>query len=248
MRPPSQSHLRKVEIIRRLNAGDKGTDIATDLDVTRQYVSFVKRAMETTSQEDVLSRDRRGRPRNREFTLRESETLRAHLAAGQLPDGTAKPELSEYNVKEWFRGEHGRTLTVHQLRKFCMEEGMKLARATEAEMIAYGNYEEYPTEVRVERKPRRGRPPKGSAPRPPQQLTQEDIEEMAKSNAEITARLKAQRAAKKVPQRRPAPRLQRNDPCPFDAKKKFKRCCGANGSTWCSRQVEEQTLLNPIGD
>lgn len=34
-----------------------------------------------------------------------------------------------------------------------------------------------------------------------------------------------------------APKIGRNDACPFDANKKFKKCCGANGATHCSRQV-----------
>lgn len=34
-----------------------------------------------------------------------------------------------------------------------------------------------------------------------------------------------------------APKIGRNDACPFDANKKFKKCCGANGATHCSRQA-----------
>jgi preprotein translocase subunit SecA len=33
-----------------------------------------------------------------------------------------------------------------------------------------------------------------------------------------------------------APKIGRNDPCPFDPNKKFKRCCGANGAAHCVKQ------------
>lgn len=33
-----------------------------------------------------------------------------------------------------------------------------------------------------------------------------------------------------------APKIGRNDPCPFDPNKKFKKCCGAGGGTHCVKQ------------
>jgi len=36
-----------------------------------------------------------------------------------------------------------------------------------------------------------------------------------------------------APMKRQGPKLGRNDPCPLDAKKKFKNCCGATGSKVC---------------
>jgi uncharacterized protein YecA (UPF0149 family) len=33
-----------------------------------------------------------------------------------------------------------------------------------------------------------------------------------------------------------APKIGRNDPCPFDPNKKFKKCCGAAGGTHCVKQ------------
>jgi preprotein translocase subunit SecA len=36
-----------------------------------------------------------------------------------------------------------------------------------------------------------------------------------------------------IPVHRTGPKLGRNDPCPIDSSKKFKNCCGANGSKYC---------------
>jgi hypothetical protein len=245
----------KAEILRRLEAGEGGAAIAQAVGVTRQYVSALKKQLEQSSAEEMLARSKRGRPKNVPFTPSEDEWLREYLRKGQRPDGTAAPNLTESRVKTLFKQAHGRTLTVHQLRKFCTDEGWRLARP-ESEYAAGEFLDELPevsskpiappastSESPLKRK--RGRPRKELSADDSSTHSDEMIEAMARSNAEIVERLKKQRAeAAPQPVRRVAPKLGRNDPCPFDSKKKFKRCCGRQGLTYCERQADSEA---PVG-
>lgn len=47
------------------------------------------------------------------------------------------------------------------------------------------------------------------------------------------------------PVRHIGPKLGRNDPCPYDSTKKFKRCCGAQNLTYCQRAADEAAAKNP---
>lgn len=238
----------KAEILRRLEAGERGVDIATSVGVTRQYVSALKKELEVSSAETMLARSKRGRPRNVPFAPSEEDSLREHLRKGQKPDGTVASYLTEPAIKAWFKARHGRTLTVHQLRKFCTEENWRLARpdrSAEADAFEDDSLPAIPPAPKENSassptRRKRGRPRKDESPRGEETHSEEMIAAMARANAEVMERLKAQRkAAAPKPAQRAAPKLGRNDPCPFDPKKKFKRCCGREGLTYCKRQVEE---------
>lgn len=43
------------------------------------------------------------------------------------------------------------------------------------------------------------------------------------------------RATDRSPIRRAAPKIKRNDSCPIDSNKKFKKCCGAKGINHCAK-------------
>ena len=48
------------------------------------------------------------------------------------------------------------------------------------------------------------------------------------------------------PIRRAAPKIKRNEKCPFDSNKKFKKCCGGSGSTHCTKMLLD--YLNSINN
>lgn len=221
---------RLSEIIRRHQAGERGSDIARALGVSRQYVSAMIKQHALAAAGGVVEPKPRGRPKDLPLTVEESAALCDYLQAGQKGDGIAA-DLSSEKVTAWFRETFGRTLTVHQLRKVCTKEGLKLAPpdcSTTPESDGQGVLQ-----------PRRGRPRKGFERADPEKLSARELAAMERSNAEMAERIAAQREEAKSPKpvHNAFPKIARNDPCPFDPGKKFKRCCGADGAKWCLRQA-----------
>jgi transposase len=244
--PGSSNFDRKAEIVRRLQAGDRGSDIARDLGVTRQYVSLLKQRLASEGVDAVATPSQRGRPKDRPLSLVETEALRARLAGGR-PGATGMTALwTQEEIIRWFRRTHARPLTIHQLRRFCTERGLRLAPASDpiswlpgepvsessiatTEVASASGLEEPPPRRRTRR------------PTSPDRLSEDEVEEMARANAEVARRLReSQQVAESVEEAlagtlRLGAKLGRNDPCPLDAAKKFKRCCGATGATRCFR-------------
>lgn len=209
----------KAEILRRIQAGERGVEIARALGVSRQYVSRLHKELEKESAEAILARRRKGRPRHRPLTAEQEVSLRERLVAGQTPTGRARPGLTEGVVKTWFRDTHGRTLSVHELRKFCTDEGLKLARPADEEEQEFAEpsvNEEAPRKSR-----RRGKEIGfGNTSR----MSADDLATMARSNAEVAERIAAKRG--QPTPKRSEPKTNRNAPCPCGSGKKFKKCCG----------------------
>jgi hypothetical protein len=230
---------RRQEILRRAEAGERTSDIARAVGASRQYVhAFLKRKAEGR-----LGSGRRGRRKDQPMSLEEQAALRAHLLARQGgADGLLPPEA----VKAWFWETFGRTITVHQLRRFCTEEGLRLEvpaemtegwhRRTSAVPTVEGPRPEGHVPAR-----KRGRPRKSEAPSESGLISEAELEAMRRANEAVAARI-----GKSVPGTAPIPepikhterRFGRNDPCPLDPRKKFKRCCGASGSRVCPRLGE----------
>jgi len=80
-------------------------------------------------------------------------------------------------------------------------------------------------------------------------MTPAMLEQMARSNAAVAQMMARARNEKDPAPAQPpetdtgtvgtpvrlGPKLGRNDPCPLDPQKKFKRCCGAMGATRCQK-------------
>jgi hypothetical protein len=75
-------------------------------------------------------------------------------------------------------------------------------------------------------------------------LTPEQMQAIQRSNEETLRKIGRPvhfpeiEAEKKVPVRALTPKIGRNDPCPFDSSKKFKRCCGLKGGSYCIKQQQ----------
>jgi preprotein translocase subunit SecA len=72
-----------------------------------------------------------------------------------------------------------------------------------------------------------------------EQFTYANAEALTEAAEAVSANVAngAQNAASKAqPIVNTAPKIGRNDPCPFDSNKKFKNCCGASGHKACTRQ------------
>jgi hypothetical protein len=74
-------------------------------------------------------------------------------------------------------------------------------------------------------------------------MTEEDYARILQANADTIHKMSAAGVAggdfvKKTPHVATTPKLGRNDPCPFDPTRKFKRCCGVNGQLYCKKQAE----------
>jgi hypothetical protein len=74
-------------------------------------------------------------------------------------------------------------------------------------------------------------------------LTEADVAEMELSNKKVREEMARNAAAiaaksRSQPIRASGPKLGRNDPCPFNPRLKFKRCCGADGGHSCTRAAQ----------
>lgn len=246
MASSTQKDERKAEIVRRHRAGETGAEIARTIGVSRQYVHAFLKRVEAEGEDSALRQRRRGRTKDRPLTANERRALVEHLQAGQMPaGGAAQPGLTARAVTVWFKEAFGHTLTVHQLRRVCTDEGLKLAlpageRSRAPETPTGPEVTGATPPVAVPRR-KRGRPRKDEAVRTdPDRLSSDALAAMERSNAQVAERLAAERKARiPPPAKNPAPKIHRNAPCPYDPKKKFKRCCGAQGAKWCLRQAEE---------
>ncbi|MBM3881167.1 MAG: hypothetical protein FJ387_15830 [Verrucomicrobia bacterium] len=261
-----QSEALKSDILRRHHAGEIGSDIARAVGVSRQYVHALLKQIQREGEAVTLAK-RRGRLRDKPLTPSEVVALRAHIKASQDPVGNPLPTLTGKAVTAWFKRTFGRTLPICQLRRFCTEDGLKLALVPNADRYAEGERVatlpsvvepsgaapvvqapvvqapvfEAPEIGALSAERKRGRPRKDAPRFDPEELTPEVLAAMEQSNQEVRRRMAEQAPSPQptAPVRLPAPKLGRNDPCPYDPGKKFKRCCGAQGAKWCLRQAAE---------
>lgn len=59
--------------------------------------------------------------------------------------------------------------------------------------------------------------------------------ELSKEELQCLSEFCYLRGSEKSPLRRVAPKIKRNDKCPLDNTKKFKKCCGKEGINHCSK-------------
>lgn len=256
------SQERKAEILRRVQAGEKATHVARDVGVTKQYVSWLLKFSKEAGVEATISR-RRGRQKELALTKEEAEAVRARLLSLRPADDPAPGNLWRADeIKLWFRRTYGRTLSIHQLRRVCTDYGLRLAPSLDARDLlddpelgaeafhapkspgAVSAGSEDDDDGIFTRK--RGRPRKSESFET-SRMSDRMMQQILKANEEaaaIMARAREQEAARlaadPVPPVRLGPKIGRNDPCPFDPKIKFKRCCGATGAVRCTRQGTEQ--------
>jgi transcriptional regulator with XRE-family HTH domain len=239
---------RKAEILRRLETGESGAQIARELGVTRQYVSLIKQRADREGAEAVLATSgRRGRPKHRPLSPDEAESLHALLAAGRPGATGLAARWPAPEVIAWFKRKHSRPLSVHELRKFCADHGLSLAPTAEA--LGLEEDEPLPTEWPLPDQDEAETAPAKRRRRSTafERMNDDVVEQMMRANAEVARRMRESQQAAAASATTPSgparlgPKLGRNDPCPFDPTKKFKRCCGATGATRCLKSAAAES-------
>ena len=216
---------RKRLIIEGLNSGRRAVEIAIELGVTRQYVHMVRKGFEELG--DRYFQQERGRPKAVPITQAHYDAL-VKLFETKSPEdvGMVGKRFTENQVKQWFLQTFKRTITRHQIRRFCMRAGFRLQPERDDEWVRLSGIDpDKPVPLRKEPElppaPRkRGRPRKDApALSEDEDLSQESIEASLRATREEMLRRQAtQRAA---PQGKHA--QQRRSPTTPSKKKKRKK-------------------------
>ncbi|MCC5807630.1 MAG: helix-turn-helix domain-containing protein [Opitutales bacterium] len=115
----------KKRIIEILDKGHTQVEAAEATGTTRQYVSYIARAYRERG--DAIFEDRRGRKKDRPLTEEQIRGLYDTITGKQPREvGIDTDSWSETYVQNWFRAEYKRTITRHQIRRFCMAHNIRL--------------------------------------------------------------------------------------------------------------------------
>lgn len=129
MNEPSRTSIKSRELKKRiieiLDKGHTQVEAAEATGTTRQYVSYIARAYRERG--DDIFKDRRGRQKDRPLTEEQIRGLHATITGKKPRDvGVDADSWSETHVQKWFRAEYKRTITRHQIRRFCMAHDIRL--------------------------------------------------------------------------------------------------------------------------
>ncbi|MDR1191177.1 MAG: hypothetical protein LBK60_05855 [Verrucomicrobiales bacterium] len=224
-------------IRQRIAEGGSLTVIAAEFGVSRQYVSSLK----------IQQANGAGPPpgRGRRDPLPFTKAERAAFAAAlQGPPPRGKSALADVprlwtrqQARQWFLRKFGRLPQARQLATLVGELGVEFTGTRRENYDAsFYRWQASPAAAHVREVEARhtaeltadleaDRGPSGG------KMSKAELRDIERFNA-ATAR---QMSAVTTPQRAPARKIGRNDPCPRNPTLKFKRCCGANGSHYCTR-------------
>ncbi len=171
----------KKRIIEILDKGHTQSEAAEATGTTRQYVSYIARAYRDRG--DAIFEDRRGRKKDRPLTEDQIRGLYDTITGKQPREvGIDTDSWSETYVQRWFRAEYKRTITRHQIRRFCMAHNIRLTPE-------YGGdiWLDYPEPAKKEAASARdekptaaeGSPPPAAAPQtpPPKPFTPDAVDD-----------------------------------------------------------------------
>ena len=122
-----QSREIKKRIIEILKAGQSQAKAAEATGTTRQYVSYI--AATYRKKGDAIFEARRGRRKDRPLTEAHLKSLHKTITGTKPTDvGMTGDAWTETLVQNWFRKAFDRTITRHQIRRFCMTNNLRLKR------------------------------------------------------------------------------------------------------------------------
>jgi hypothetical protein len=179
----------------------------------------------------VLAPGRRGRKKDQPITPEQAEALQARIEAGVPGKTGLEARWTLAAIGDWFRRTFQQQITVYQLRRFAQDRGLRMLCTADLARDIYRAGAEAPANGAEGRR--------GWVE--PEVASRDYIESLARANAQAAQRMReiqqeqaaAPDPAPVLPVRRIGPKLGRNDRCPLDPTKKFKRCCGATGASWC---------------
>lgn len=146
----------KKRIIEILKKGQTQAKAAEATGTTRQYVSYIAAAHRQKG--DAIFDARPGRRKDRPLTEAHIRSLYKTITETKPSDaGMEGDAWTETLVKEWFRKTFERTITRHQIRRFCMTNNLRLKRERSTdEFSAYFDEAEDDNPENVQEEPHEG--------------------------------------------------------------------------------------------
>lgn len=213
---------RRRRIMALIAQGLKQREVAERENVTLAYVSSLVCKARREGLDAVIAQ---GLPGPKEKIPINREEFEETVRIIQSPPAQAGFDATAWTVpliQRWFQQRFKRRPSVYQIRSLLMEAGIKLTVKKNDESAFEGLL---PNSTKTA-----GRPPKR---RPQTRLARARRGPRAAAAMEYPVEVFAT-----PPIRRSQRKIGRNDPCPFDPSKKFKRCCGAEGLDYCRREEE----------
>jgi transposase len=173
----------KKRIIEILDKGHTQVEAAEATGTTRQYVSYIARAYRERG--DAIFEDRRGRKKDRPLTEAQIRGLYDTITGKEPREvGIDTDSWSETYVQKWFRAEYKRTITRHQIRRFCMAHNIRLTPEYGGDIwLDYPEPAKKDAESRDDTKPADA--PQAPPPKPPSFDAGDDFETFVNDDGEL---------------------------------------------------------------
>ncbi|MEM7673842.1 MAG: hypothetical protein AAF212_10915, partial [Verrucomicrobiota bacterium] len=122
----AESAATKRAIVERKARGERVTEIAEDLGVSRAYAYFVLKGSKEQGGA-VPGMQKRGRPKEHPLSEQEdAELLQAITATKPAEHGIASEAWREPEIKKWFFAKYERTISLNQIRRFLTAHQLRL--------------------------------------------------------------------------------------------------------------------------